>query len=181
MDAPESTAESRLGASSLSLVTAHSAREGRVCWLKRFGPSKVVTEAGLSAQWSRSRLAALAPPPPLFHLTHGLRRRALGCSRQGEGCTIELDSSSLAPGVGPLHRVTTPAGREEQGTSLYSSYTDPPHAPRAGSAKEATSGVSCRPESPGPGYSGPASLTPSPPGLALAAEAIAGAVGARGI
>ena len=128
------------------------------------------------AQWSR-----LAPPPPLFHLTHGLRRRALGCSRQGEGCTIELDSSSLAPGVGPLHRVTTPAGREEQGTSLYSSYTDPPHAPRAGSAKEATSGVSCRPESPGPGYSGPASLTPSPPGLALAAGAIAGAVGARGI
>ena len=60
------------------------------------------------AQWSR-----LAPPPPLFHLTHGLRHRALGCSRQGEGCTIELDSSSLAPGVGPLHRVTTPAGREE--------------------------------------------------------------------
>ena len=42
----KSTAESRLGAS--SLVTAHSAREGRVCWLKRFGPSKVVTEAGLS-------------------------------------------------------------------------------------------------------------------------------------
>ena len=41
-----STAESHLGAS--SLVTAHSAREGRVCWLKRFGPSKVVTEAGLS-------------------------------------------------------------------------------------------------------------------------------------
>ena len=42
----QSTAESRLGAS--SLVTAHSAREGRVCWLKRFGPSKVVTEVGLS-------------------------------------------------------------------------------------------------------------------------------------
>ena len=98
------------------------------------------------AQWSR-----LAPPRPFFHQTHGLRRRALGCSRQGEGCTIELDSSSLAPGVGPLHRVTTPAGREEQGTSLYSSYTDPPHAPRAGSAKEATSGVSCRPASPGCG------------------------------
>ena len=128
------------------------------------------------AQWSR-----LAPPPPLFHLTHGLRRRALGCSRQGEGCTIELDSSSLAPGVGPPHPVTTPAGREEQGTSLYSSYTDPPHAPRPGQCQEATSGVSCRPESPGPGYSGPASLTPSPPGLALAAGAIAGAVGARGI
>ena len=34
---------------------------------------------------------------------------------------------------------------------------------------------------PGPGYSGPASLTPSPPGLALAAGAVAGAVGARGI
>jgi len=42
----QSTAESRLGVS--SLVTAHSAREGRVCWLKRFGPSKVVTEVGLS-------------------------------------------------------------------------------------------------------------------------------------
>ena len=77
------------------------------------------------AQWSR-----LAPPPPLFHLTHGLRRRALGCSRQGEGCTIELDSSSLAPGVGPLHPATTPTGREEPGTSLYPSYNDPPDAPR---------------------------------------------------
>ena len=110
-------------------------------------------------------LGGLGLPPralsPFFHQTHGLRRRALGCSRQGEGCTIELDSSSLAPGVGPLHRAITPAGREEQGTSLYSSYTDPPHAPRPGQCQEATSGVSCRPESPGPGNSGPASLTPA--------------------
>ena len=77
-----------------------------------------------------------------------------------------------------------PRGPRRAGDKLiviYSSYTDPPHAPRPGRCQEATSGVSCRPESPGPGYSGPASLTPSPPGLALAAGAIAGAVGARGI
>ena len=94
----KSTAESRLGVS--SLVTAHSARGRRVCWLKRFGPSKVVTEVGLS----------------------GL-----------------------------------------------------------GSAKEATLDVSIRPASPVPGGSGPASLPSSPPGLAPAAGAIAGAVGARGV
>ena len=159
-------------------------RELTSYFLLRPGGASLQAETGRSEQGdvrSRSRWPRLVPPPPLFHRTHGLRGRALGCSRQGEGCTIELDSSSLAPGVGPLHRVTTPAGREEQGTSLYSSYTDPPHAPRAGSAKEATSGVSCRPESPGPGYSGAASLPPSPPGPALAAGAIAGAVGARGV
>ena len=157
-------------------LTRHcSLRPGGASLLAQMGRSEQGGDRSW-AQWSR-----LAPPRPFFHQTHGLRRRALGCSRQGEGCTIEVDSSSLTPGVGRLYQVTTPAGREEQGTSLYSSYTDPPHAPRAGSAKEATSGVSCRPESPGPGYSGPASLTPSPPGLALAAGAIAGAVGARGM
>ena len=117
----KSTAESCLGAS--SLVTAHSARGG----------ASLQAETGRSEQGdvrSRSRWPRLVPPPPLFHRTHGLRGRALGCSRQGEGCTIELDSSSLTPGVGRLYQVTTPAGREEPGTSLYPSYTDPPHAPR---------------------------------------------------
>jgi len=149
--------------------------------------SSLQAETGRSEQGdvrSRSRWPRLVPPPPLFHRTHGLRGRALGCSRQGEGCTIEVDSSSLTPGVGRLYQVTTPAGREEPGTSLYPSYTDPPHAPRPrerGSCQEATSGVSCTPASPGPGGSGPASLPPSPPGPGLAAGAIAGAVGARGI
>ena len=54
----------------------------------------------------------------------------------------KVDSSSLASFTSPLYRVTTPAAREEQGTSLYLRYNIPPHAPpRAGSAKEATSGV----------------------------------------
>ena len=59
-----STAESHLGAS--SLVTAHSAREGRVCWLKRFGPSKVVTEAGLSGLGLPPRPLSSQRPAVLF-------------------------------------------------------------------------------------------------------------------
>ena len=155
----------------------------RHCSLRPGGAS-LQAETGRSEQGdvrSRSRWPRLVPPPPLFHLTHSLCRRALGCPRQGEGCTIELDSSSLTPGVGRLYQVTPPAGREERGTSLYSSYTDPPHAPRPGRCQEATSGVSCTPASPGPGGSGPASSPSSPPGPAPAAGAIAGAVGARGV
>ena len=102
--------------------------------------------------------------------------KLLGPRWPAEGHTKEVDSSSPASFSSPLYRLTTPATREEQGTSLYLRSNIAPHAPRAGSAKEATSGVSSRPASPGPGYSGPASLTPSPPGLALAAGAIAGAV-----
>ena len=58
-----------------------------------------------------------------------------------EGHMNKVDSSSLASFTSPLYRLTTPAAREEQGTSLYLRYDIPPHAPRAGSAKEATSGV----------------------------------------
>ena len=53
----------------------------------------------------------------------------------------KVDSSSLASFTSPLYRLTTPATREEQGTSLYLRSNIAPHAPRAGSAKEATSGV----------------------------------------
>ena len=182
-----------VGLSPGGLIRAHGAYSGAsacscACKYARYQDSSPCTMlAGVSRVVStvcKSVLWWLNGPNSLrfVHPPHAFPRRgALGCSRQGEGCTIELDSSSLAPGVGPPHPVTTPAGREEQGTSLYSSYTDPPHAPWPGQCQEATSGVSCRPESPGPGNSGPASLTPSPPGLALAAGAIAGAVGARGI
>ena len=75
-----------------------------------------------------------------------------------------------------------PRGPKRAGDKLILFIHRPtPCTPAGAVLQEATSGVSCRPESPGPGYSGPASLTPSPPGLALAAGAIAGAVGARGI
>ena len=53
----------------------------------------------------------------------------------------KVDSSSLASFTSPLYRLTTPATREEQGTSLYLRSNIAPRAPRAGSAKEATSGV----------------------------------------
>ena len=52
----------------------------------------------------------------------------------------KVDSSSLASFTSPLYRLTTPAAREEQGTS-HLSFNHPPHARHAGSAKEATSGV----------------------------------------
>ena len=65
----------------------------------------------------------------------------LGPRRPAEGHMNKVDSSSLASFTRPLYRLTTPAAREEQGTSLYLRYNIPPHAPRAGSAKEATSGI----------------------------------------
>ena len=51
-----------------------------------------------------------------------------------EGHTNEVDSSSLASFTSPLYRLTTPAAREEQGTSLYLSFNHPSHARHAGSA-----------------------------------------------
>ena len=66
-------------------------------------------------------LMASAPPPD--DLRHGR-----GASRPSHA--IEVESSSLAPRASPRARVTTPAGREEPGTSLYPSYNDPPDAPR---------------------------------------------------
>ena len=131
------------------------------------------------AQWSR-----LAPPPPLFHLTHGLRRRA-PCSgvlaarrRLHDRARLQLSRTGSRSTIYP---VTTPTGREEPGTSLYPSYNDPPHAPRPGSCQEATFGVSCTPSSPGPGGSGPASSPSSPLGPDLATGAVAGAVGSHGV
>ena len=41
----------------------------------------------------------------------------------------KVDSSSLASFTSPLYRLTTPAAREEQGTSLYLRYNIQPHAP----------------------------------------------------
>ena len=128
----ESTTYGRVGAASVQRRVTPWRELTRHCSLRPGGAS-LQAETGRSEQGdvrSRSRWPRLVPPPPLFHRTYGLRRRALGCSRQGEGCTIEVDSSSLTPGVGRLYQVTTPAGREEPGTSLYPSYTDPPHAPR---------------------------------------------------
>ena len=93
---PPSTAESRLGVS--SLVTAHSAREGRVCWLKRFGPSKVVTEAGLSGLGlppAHSLPSDAWPPPPCSGVLAARRRlhdRArLKLSRTGSRSTTSSD------------------------------------------------------------------------------------------
>ena len=114
-------ADARLGAS--SLLTSYSVRGGRVCSLKRVDPSKVMSEVSLGG-------LGLTPRTPPFHRTHGLRRTTCGMARQASGRTIEVESSSLAPRASPRDRVTTPAGREEPGTSLYPSHNDPPDAPR---------------------------------------------------
>ena len=114
-------AEARLGAS--SLLTSYSVRGGRVCSLKRVGPSKVMSEVSLGG------LGLTPRPPPSIGLMASAGRPA-AWPRQAEGRTIEVESSSLAPRASPRDRVTTPAGREEPGTSLYPSYNDPPDAPR---------------------------------------------------
>ena len=88
----------------------------------------------------------------------------LGPRWPAEGHTKEVDSSSPASFSSPLYRLTTPAAREEQGTSLYLRSNIAPHAPRAGSAKEATSGV----------FAGPAW-----PDFASPAAASLGAIPAR--
>ena len=89
----------------------------------------------------------------------------------------KVDSSSLASFTSPLYRLTTPAAREEQGTSLYLRYNIPPHAPRAGSAKEATSGVFAGPA--WPDFASPAAaslggIPARPPAAARAAGEAAG-------
>ena len=114
-------AEARLGAS--SLLTSYSVRGGRVCSLKRVDPSKVMSEVSLGG------LGLTPRPPPSIGLMASAGRPA-AWPRQAEGRTIEGESSSLAPRASPRDRVTTPAGREEPGTSLYPSYNDPPDAPR---------------------------------------------------
>ena len=89
----------------------------------------------------------------------------LGPRWPAEGHMNKVDSSSLASFTSPLYRLTTPAAREEQGTSLYLRYNIPPHAPRAGSAKEATSGVFAGPAWPDFASPAVASLGVIPPRL----------------
>ena len=94
----------------------------------------------------------------------------------------KVDSSSLASFTSPLYRLTTPAAREEQGTSLYLRYNIPPHAPRAGSAKEATSGVFAGPA--WPDFASPAAasleaIPARPPAAARAAGEAAGLDGSE--
>ena len=97
-----------------------------------------------------------------------------------EGHTNKVDSSSLASFTSPLYRLTTPAAREEQGTSLYLRYNIPPHAPRAGSAKEATSGVFAGPAWPDFASPAVASLVAIPPRPPVAARAAGEAAGLDG-
>jgi len=94
----------------------------------------------------------------------------------------KVDSSSLASFTSPLHRLTTPAAREDQGTSLYLSFNHPPHARHAGSAKEATSGVFAGPA--WPDFASPAvdsfgAIPPRPPVAARAAGEAAGLDGSE--
>ena len=91
----------------------------------------------------------------------------------------KVDSSSLASFTSPLYRLTTPAAREEQGTSLYLRYNIPPHghAPRVGSAKEATSGVFAGPAWPdfaSPAVASLGAIPPRPPVAARTAGEAAG-------
>ena len=92
----------------------------------------------------------------------------------------KVDSSSLASFTSPLYRVTTPTAREEQGTSLYLRYNIPPHAPRAGSAKEATSGVFAGPAWPDFASLAVASLRAIPSRPPVAARAAGEAAGLDG-
>ena len=92
----------------------------------------------------------------------------------------KVDSSSLASFTSPLYRLTTPAAREEQGTSLYLRYNIPPHAPRAGSAKEATSGVFAGPAWPDFASPAVASLEVIPPRPPVAVRAAGEAAGLDG-
>ena len=92
----------------------------------------------------------------------------------------KVDSSSLASFTSPLYRLTTPAAREEQGTSLYLRYNIPPHAPRAGSAKEATSGVFAGPAWPDFASPAVASLGAIPARPPVAARAAGEAAGLDG-
>ena len=92
----------------------------------------------------------------------------------------KVESSSLASSTSPLYRLTTPAAREEQGTSLYLRYNIPPHAPRAGSAKEATSGVFAGPAWPDFASPAVASLGAIPPRPPVAARAAGEAAGLDG-
>ena len=94
----------------------------------------------------------------------------------------KVDSSSLASFTSPLYRLTTPAAREEQGTSLYLRYNIPPHAPRAGSAKEATSGVFAGPAWPdfaSPAVASLGAIPARPPAAARAAGEAAGLDGSE--
>ena len=94
----------------------------------------------------------------------------------------KVDSSSLASFTSPLYRLTTPAPREEQGTSLYLRYNIPPHAPRAGSAKEATSGVFAGPAWPdfaSPAVASLGAIPARPPAAARAAGEAAGLDGSE--
>ena len=92
----------------------------------------------------------------------------------------KVDSSSLASFTSPLYRLTTPAAREEQGTSLYLRSNIPPHAPRAGSAKEATSGVFAGPAWPDFASPAAASLGAIPARPPVAARAAGEAAGLNG-
>ena len=99
-----------------------------------------------------------------------------------EGHMNKVDSSSLASFTSPLYRLTTPAAREEQGTSLYLRYNIPPHAPRAGSAKEATSGVFAGPAWPdfaSPAVASLGAIPARPPAAARAAGEAAGLDGSE--
>ena len=95
--------------------------------------ASLLAQTGRSEQGdvrSQSRWPRLDPPPPPSIGLMASAGRPAAWPRQAEGRTIEVESSSLAPRASPRDRVTTPAGREEPGTSLYPSYNDPPDAPR---------------------------------------------------
>ena len=129
-------------------------RELTSYFLLRPRGASLLAQTGRSEQGdvrSQSRWPRLDPPPPPSIGLMASAGRPAAWPRQAEGRTIEVESSSLAPRASPRDRVTTPAGREEPGTSLYPSYNDTPMHPVRGHAKEATSGVSCTPASPAPG------------------------------
>ena len=102
-------AEARLGAS--SLLTSYSVRGGRICKVRRVGPSKVVTEVGLGG-------LGLTPRPPSSIGRMASAGRAAACSRQAAGRVVEADPCSIAWQASPQDRVSTPECRTEHGSCL---------------------------------------------------------------
>ena len=95
----------------LTRTLTRCVRRGRVCKLKRVGPSKVSIEVGPGSLGSTPR------PCSCIGLM-AFAGRAAACSRQAAGRVVEVGPCYLALHTRPLYQVTSPACRNEHGSGL---------------------------------------------------------------